>query len=119
MVAKTKLQSRKKKVASSSPAKKKEAPKRKTPSKNPKEKRDYRKEYDRDQSSDERKKYRAELGRKNRASEKAGKTSKGDGKDMAHSNDVRKGGEHSGETKPQDAKKNRAWRKGKTGYDRK
>ena len=118
MVAETKLQkSRKKKAVSSSPAKK-PAAKRKTPSKNPKEKRDYDKEYKRDQSSEERKKYRAELGRKNRASEKAGKTSKGDNKDMAHTDDVRKGGKHSGETKPQDAKKNRGWRKGKKGYDR-
>lgn len=118
MVAKTKLQKSRKKAGSSSRAKK-EAPKRKTPSKNPKEKRDYRKEYDRDQSSEERKKYRAELGRKNAESEKAGKSRKGDGKDMSHKKDVRKGGKHSGKTELQDAKKNRGWRKGKKGYDRK
>lgn len=89
-----------------------------TKSKNPASKRDYKKEYKRDQSSEKRKKYRAELQRKNRANQKAGKTSKGDGKDESHTKDVRKGGKISGATKPTSASKNRAWRKGKSGYDR-
>jgi len=89
-----------------------------TKSKNPKEKRDYKKEYARDQSSEARKKYRAELQKKNRANQKAGKTSKGDGKDESHTKDVRKGGAASGKTKPEAAKNNRDWRKGKKGYDR-
>lgn len=87
-------------------------------SKNPKEKRNYKKEYERDQSSEARKKYRAELQRKNRENQKAGKTSKGDGKDESHAKDVRKGGSASGKTTPRPASKNRAWRKGKKGYDR-
>lgn len=87
-------------------------------SRNPKEKRDYDKEYKRDQSSEARKKYRAELNKKNRENQKAGKTSKGDGKDESHTKDVRKGGSPSGKTTPKKASTNRAWRKGKKGYDR-
>lgn len=90
----------------------------KSKSKNPKEKRNYRKEYDRDQSSPERKKYRAALNKKNRESQAAGKTHKGDGKDMAHASAVRKGAAPSSAAKPQAAATNRAWRKGKKGYDR-
>ena len=93
-------------------------PTKKPKSKNPASKRNYRKEYDRDQSSPARKKYRAELNKKNRESQKAGRTSKGDGKDMAHKSAVRKGASASSATRPQAAAKNRAWRKGKKGYDR-
>lgn len=89
-----------------------------TKSKNPKEKRDYDKEYKRDQSSTARKKYRAALQRKNRENQRAGKTSKGDGKDESHAKDVRKGGKAGGRTVPKKASSNRSWRKGKKGYDR-
>jgi hypothetical protein len=85
-------------------------------SKNPKEKRDYKKEYARDQKK--RIKYRTELGRKQRELEKSGKASKGDGKDNAHVKDVRKGGDAAGKTVATKAATNRAWRKGKKGYDR-
>ena len=89
-----------------------------TKSKNPKEKRDYKKEYERDQSSTARKKYRAELQKENRKDIKAGTAKKGDGLDQAHVKDVRKGGKSGGKLVAQAAAKNRAWRKGKKGYDR-
>ena len=85
-------------------------------SKNPKEKRDYKKEYERDQKK--RIAYRTELNKKNREMQKEGTATKGDGKDVSHSEDVRKGGKASGKTKLEDAKTNRDWRKGKKGYDR-
>lgn len=88
--------------------------KRKSPSKNPPSKRDYKKEYARDQKK--RSGYRAEL---NKANREAGTYGNGDGKDRAHVRAVRKGGKASGKTKEQAASKNRAWRKGKKGYDRK
>lgn len=87
-----------------------------TKSKNPPAKRDYKKEYERDQKK--RIKYRSELNRINREKQAAGLTKKGDGKDEAHSKDVRKGGSAAGKTKAVPASKNRAWRKGKKGYDR-
>jgi hypothetical protein len=89
------------------------AEQRKAKSKNPASKRDYKKEYARDQKK--RSSYRAALNKKNRD---AGTYGNGDGKDMAHAKAVRKGGSASGKTKPQAASKNRAWRKGKKGYDR-
>ena len=48
--------------------------------------RDYRAEYDNYHSSPEAKKKRAENNAARRKMEKAGKVSKGDGKDVAHSN---------------------------------
>jgi hypothetical protein len=77
------------------------------------EKRDYKKEYERDQKK--RTAYRAAL---NKANRDAGTYGNGDGKDMAHVKDVRKGGAVGGKVVKQDESKNRAWRKGKSGYDR-
>jgi len=48
--------------------------------------RDYKSEYDNYHSSDRAKKKRAENNAARRKMEKAGKVSKGDGKDVAHSN---------------------------------
>ena len=95
-------------------ATKKAKPKAK--SKNPASKRDYKKEYARDQKK--RSGYRSELGKKQRELEKEGKASKGDGKDNSHVKDVRKGGAASGKTVAKKASTNRAWRKGKKGYDK-
>lgn len=92
------------------------ATKPKSKSRNPKEKRDYDKEYARDQKK--RSAYRTELGKRQRELEKQGKASKGDGKDNAHVKDVRKGGAKSGATVSKPASSNRAWRRGKKGYDR-
>lgn len=93
---------------------KKAAPKSK--SKNPASKRDYDKEYARDQKK--RSGYRSKLGQRQRELEKKGLASKGDGKDNSHVKDVRKGGAASGKTVAKKASTNRAWRKGKKGYDR-
>ena len=49
--------------------------------------RDYKSEYDNYHSSDRAKKKRAENNAARRKMEKAGKVSKGDGKDVAHRND--------------------------------
>lgn len=75
--------------------------------------RDYKKEYKRDQKK--RSGYRAALNAKNR---KAGTYGNGDGLDASHVKDVRKGGKASGKTVMKKASTNRAWRKGKKGYDR-
>lgn len=75
--------------------------------------RDYKKEYARDQKK--RTKYRSEL---NKANRRAGTYGNGDGLDRAHVKDVRKGGSPSGKTVAKKASTNRAWRKGKKGYDR-
>ena len=87
--------------------------KAKPKSKNPPSKRDYKKEYERDQKK--RSAYRAALNKKNRDK---GTYGNGDGKDESHDKDVRKGGSVKGKTRPKAASKNRAWRKGKKGYDR-
>lgn len=75
--------------------------------------RDYKKEYERDQKK--RVAYRSAL---NKANREAGTYGNGDGKDMAHVKDVRKGGAVDGKVVKQAASKNRAWRKGKSGYDK-
>jgi len=84
-----------------------------TKSKNPPSKRDYKKEYARDQKK--RSSYRSELNKKNR---EAGTYGNGDGKDVSHVKDVRKGGAKGGQTTMKKASTNRGWRKGKKGYDR-
>lgn len=94
------------------PAKKKAASSSK--SKNPKEKRDYDKEYARD--GKKRIAYRSAL---NKANREAGTYGNGDGKDRAHVKDVRKGGKAAGKTVAKSAASNKAWRKGKKGYDKK
>jgi hypothetical protein len=83
-------------------------------SKNPASKRDYKKEYARDQKK--RTGYRSAL---NKANRDAGTYGNGDGMDRAHVKDVRKGGSAKGKTVAKKASSNRAWRKGKSGYDRK
>lgn len=81
--------------------------------------RDYKKEYRDYHSSPEQKKKRAMRNAARRKAEAAGKVSKGDGKDIDHKKPVRKGGTNEGgNTRVQTASKNRAWRKGKKGYDR-
>ena len=55
-------------------------------------KRNYRKEYDNYQGTDEQKKNRAKRNAARREMEKAGKVSKGDGKDVAHKTPLAKGG---------------------------
>lgn len=84
-----------------------------TKSKNPSSGRDYAKEYARDQKK--RSSYRAALNKKNR---EKGTYGNGDGKDESHIKDVRKGGSKTGKTVAKKASTNRAWRKGKKGYDR-
>ena len=58
-------------------------------------KRDYKKEYSRYQGSEQQKKNRAARGRARYAMMKAGKASKGDGKDVAHARALSKGGSNS------------------------
>ena len=49
--------------------------------------------------------------------EKAGKVKKGDGKDLDHKNPIRNGGSNApSNLRVTTPAKNRAWRKGKTGY---
>lgn len=55
-------------------------------------KRNYRKEYDNYQGTDKQKKNRAKRNAARREMEKAGKVSKGDGKDVAHKKPLAKGG---------------------------
>lgn len=54
--------------------------------------RNYRKEYDNYHSKPEQKKNRAKRNAARSAMEKAGKVSKGDGKDVAHKKPIAKGG---------------------------
>lgn len=54
--------------------------------------RNYRKEYDNYQGTDKQKKNRAKRNAARREMEKAGKVSKGDGKDVAHKKPLAKGG---------------------------
>ncbi len=55
-------------------------------------KRNYRKEYDNYQGTEQQKKNRAKRNAARREMEKAGKVSKGDGKDVAHKKPLAKGG---------------------------
>lgn len=54
--------------------------------------RNYRKEYDNYQGTEKQKKNRAKRNAARRAMEKAGKVSKGDGKDVSHKKPLAKGG---------------------------
>jgi hypothetical protein len=54
--------------------------------------RNYRSEYDNYQGTDQQKKNRAKRNAARREMEKAGKVSKGDGKDVAHKKPLAKGG---------------------------
>lgn len=89
---------------------------KKSKSKNPKEKRDYKKEYRDYGGTEEQKKKRAARNKARREAEKEGKVKKGDGKEVDHTEQLRKKPK-STKTKVVSRAKNRAWRKGKKGYD--
>jgi hypothetical protein len=89
--------------------------KAKPKSKNPKEKRDYQRERQYD-GRPEVKAKRAARNRARRAAEKEGLVKKGDGKDVDHVTPLRKDSKAT-KTRVVSAAKNRAWRKGKKGYD--
>ena len=77
-------------------------------------KRNYRKEYDTYHAKPKQKKRRAQRNAARSKMEKAGKVSKGDGKDVDHKNrNTANNGESNLRVTSQ--KKNRGWRKGKKG----
>lgn len=79
--------------------------------------RDYKKEYKDYHGKPEQIKKRAQRVQARRDAEKDGRVSKGDGKDLDHVKPIRKGGGNAGNTRVTTPKVNRAWRKGKKGYD--
>lgn len=87
----------------------------KSKSKNPAHKRDYKRERQYDGRPDVKEK-RAARNRARRKAEKEGKVKKGDGKDVDHVKPLRKDSKAT-KTRVVSAAKNRAWRKGKKGYD--
>lgn len=89
--------------------------KAKPKSKNPASKRDYKRERQYDGRPDVKEK-RAARNRARRKAEKEGKVKKGDGKDVHHTTPLRKDSKAT-KTRVVSAAKNRAWRKGKKGYD--
>lgn len=77
--------------------------------------RDYKHEYDSYHASPEQKKKRAQRNAARATMAKAGRVSKGDGKDVDHKNPIRHGGGNSGSNlRVTSQSKNRAWRKGKS-----
>lgn len=81
--------------------------------------RDYKEEYRKYHGTPEQKKKRAMRNAARRKAEREGRVSKGDGKEIDHKIPIRKGGTNSnGNTRVAPKAKNRAWRKGKKGYDR-
>jgi len=72
--------------------------------------RDYKSEYENYHSSDRAKKKRAENNAARRKMEKAGKVSKGDGKDVAHSNN-RTSDNRMGNLKAEAPSKNRSFKR--------
>lgn len=74
--------------------------------------RDYKSEYDNYHSSDRAKKKRAENNAARRKMEKAGKVSKGDGKDVAHRNN-RTGDNNMSNLKAEAPSKNRSFSRNK------
>ncbi len=80
--------------------------------------RDYKHEYATYQGKPEQIKKRAQRNAARRDAEKSGRVKKGDGKDVDHKTPIRKGGSNAGgNLRVKAAGANRAWRKGKTGYD--
>ena len=80
--------------------------------------RDYSKEYKEYHSKPAQKKKRALRNAARRKMMQAGRVSKGDGKEVEHKTPLRKGGDNApANLTILSAEKNRAWRKGKTGYD--
>ena len=79
--------------------------------------RDYKKEYNTYHSSSEQKKNRAKRNSARKEMAKAGRVAKGDGMEVDHKLAIKNGGGNSKENlRVVDKKKNRGWRKGKTGY---
>jgi len=79
--------------------------------------RDYKKEYATYHASLEQKKNRAKRNAARAKLAKAGRVSKGDGKEVDHKTALINGGGNSGgNLRVLDKKKNRGWRKGKSGY---
>lgn len=72
--------------------------------------RDYKSEYENYHSSEKSKKKRAENNAARRKMEKAGKVSKGDGKDVAHKNN-RTGDNRMGNLKAEAPSKNRSFKR--------
>jgi len=80
--------------------------------------RDYKHEYESYHSSPEQKKKRAQRNAARRDAEKAGRVKKGDGKDIDHKRPIRSGGTNApSNLRVKSESANRAWRKGKKGYD--
>ena len=74
-------------------------------------KRDYRREYDKYHGTDQQKKNRATRNAARRAATKAGKVTKGDGKDVAHKKAFDKGGSNKNGTRVESRSKNRSFRR--------
>jgi len=80
-------------------------------------KRNYRKEYDSYHGKPEQIKNREQRNDARREMEKAGKVSKGDGKDVDHKTPIKKGGGNQKSNLQVTTKaENRGWRKGQSGY---
>ena len=73
--------------------------------------RDYKSEYENYHSSEKSKKKRAENNAARRKMEKAGKVSKGDGKDVAHKVAFDKGGSNKQGVRVESAAKNRSFKR--------
>lgn len=80
-------------------------------------KRNYKKEYAEYHGKPEQVANRSQRNSARAEAEKKGQVKKGDGKEVDHVKPIRKGGGNEGNTQVVDAEKNRAWRKGKKGYD--
>ena len=79
--------------------------------------RDYKHEYNSYHSKPEQKKKRAKRNAARRRAIREGSAKKGDGKDVHHKKPLRSGGTNSkSNTTVTSQKKNRGWRKGKSGY---
>lgn len=80
--------------------------------------RDYKHEYSSYQGTPEQIKKRSQRNKARRELEKAGRVRKGDGKEVNHKSPIRNGGGNAkSNLEVQSASKNRAWRRGKSGYD--
>jgi len=80
--------------------------------------RDYDKEYDEYHSQPAQIKKRAVRNSARSTMAKAGRVSKGDGEEVDHIKPLKNGGDNSpSNLRVVDKKKNRGWRKGKTGYN--
>jgi hypothetical protein len=78
----------------------------------PRKVRDYRAEYDKYQGTEAQKKNRAQRNKARRAAMRAGKVSKGDGKDVAHVKAFDKGGTNGDGVRIEPRSKNRSFLRG-------